>query len=154
MKTHAVKASEIERKWYVVDADGQILGRLASDVAQVLRGKHKPIYSPHLDTGDYVVVINAERIKVTGSKETEKKYYRHSGYPGALKTRALKDVRATFPERIIERAVRGMLPHNALGHHMYRKLRVYAGSTHPHMTNHPEMLALKSDRRATATASA
>jgi large subunit ribosomal protein L13 len=150
MKTHAVKASEIERKWYVVDADGQILGRLASDVAQILRGKHKPIYSPHLDTGDYVVVINAERIKVTGSKESEKKYYRHSGYPGALKTRALKDVRATFPERIIERAVKGMLPHNALGHHMYRKLRVYAGPTHPHMTNHPEALALKSDRRAAA----
>jgi large subunit ribosomal protein L13 len=154
MKTHAVKASEIERKWYVVDAEGQILGRLASDVAQILRGKHKPIYSPHLDTGDYVVVINAERIKVTGSKESQKNYYRHSGYPGALKTRALKDVRAKFPERIIERAVKGMLPHNALGHHMYRKLRVYAGPTHPHMTNHPEMLALKSDRRAAAAASA
>jgi len=154
MKTHAVKASEIERKWYVVDAEGQILGRLASDVAQILRGKHKPIYSPHLDTGDYVVVINAERIKVTGAKETDKKYYRHSGYPGALRTRTLKDVRARFPERIVEHAVRGMLPHNALGHHMYRKLRVYAGATHPHMTNHPEMLALKSDRRATADASA
>jgi large subunit ribosomal protein L13 len=154
MKTHAVKASEIERKWYVVDADNQILGRLASDIAQILRGKHTPIYSPHLDTGDYVVVINAERIKVTGSKETDKKYYRHSGYPGALKTRSLMDMRAKFPERIIERAVRGMLPHNALGHHMYRKLRVYAGSTHPHMTNHPETLALKSDRRAAATASA
>lgn len=150
MKTHAVKASEIERKWHVVDAEGQILGRLASEVAQLLRGKHKPIYSPHLDTGDYVVVINAARVKVTGSKESEKKYYRHSGYPGALKIRTLKEVRSKFPERIIERAVRGMLPHNALGHKMYRKLRVYAGATHPHIANHPETLTLKSDRRAAA----
>ena len=150
MKTHAVKASEIERRWHVVDAEGQILGRLASEVAQLLRGKHKPIYSPHLDTGDYVVVINAARVKVTGSKESEKKYYRHSGYPGALKIRTLKEVRSTFPERIIEHAVRGMLPHNALGHQVYRKLRVYAGATHPHMTNHPETLTLKSARRAAA----
>jgi large subunit ribosomal protein L13 len=154
MKTHVVKASEIERKWYVVDADGQVLGRLASEVAQILRGKHKPNYTPHLDTGDYVVVINAERIKVTGSKESQKKYYRHSGYPGALKVRTLQDMRARFPERIVERAVRGMLPHNALGHRMYRKLRVYAGSAHPHMTNHPEALTLASDRRSAATASA
>ena len=154
MKTHVVKASEIERKWYVVDADGQVLGRLASEVAQILRGKHKPNYTPHLDAGDYVVVINAERIKVTGAKESQKKYYRHSGYPGALKVRTLQDVRARFPERIVEHAVRGMLPHNALGHRMYRKLRVYAGSAHPHMTNHPEALTLASDRRSAATASA
>ena len=146
MKTHAVKASEIERKWFVVDADGQVLGRLASEIAQILRGKHKPIYSPHLDTGDFVVVINAAKVKVTGSKETQKNYYSHSGYPGALKVRSLQDMRAKFPERIVERAVKGMLPHNALGHHLYRKLRVYAGPEHPHGTNHPEPLTLGAAR--------
>jgi large subunit ribosomal protein L13 len=146
MKTHAVKASEIDRKWFVVDADGVVLGRLASEVAQILRGKHKPIYSPHLDTGDFVVVINAEKVKVTGSKETQKNYYSHSGYPGALKTRSLQDMRAKFPERIIEHAVKGMLPHNALGHHLYRKLRVYAGAAHPHGTNHPAPLTLSAAR--------
>ena len=146
MKTHAVKASEIDRKWFVVDADGQVLGRLASEIAQILKGKHKPIYSPHLDTGDFVVVINAAKVKVTGSKETQKNYYRHSGYPGALKVRSLQDMRAKFPERIVEHAVKGMLPHNALGHHLYRKLRVYAGPEHPHGTNHPEPLTLGAAR--------
>ena len=146
MKTHAVKASEIDRKWFVVDADGQVLGRLASEIAQILKGKHKPIYSPHLDTGDFVVVINAAKVKVTGNKETQKNYYRHSGYPGALKVRSLQDMRAKFPERIVEHAVKGMLPHNALGHHLYRKLRVYAGAEHPHGTNHPEPLTLSAAR--------
>lgn len=146
MKTHAVKAAEIDRKWFVVDAEGQILGRLASEVAQILRGKHKPIFSPHLDTGDFVVVINAAKVKVTGSKETQKNYYHHSGYPGALKVRSLQDMRAKFPERIVEHAVKGMLPHNALGHHIYRKLRVYAGAEHPHVTNHPEPMTLGASR--------
>src|SRR5215218_7298564 len=111
MKTFSPRPRDIERHWYVVDADGVVLGRLASEVAQILRGKHKPIYSPHLDTGDFVVVINAARVKVTGAKETQKNYYSHSGYPGALKVRSLQDMRAKFPERIIEHAVKGMLPH-------------------------------------------
>lgn len=146
MKTHAVKAHEIDRKWWVVDADGQVLGRLASEVAQILRGKHKPTYSPHLDTGDFVVVINAAKVRVTGNKESEKMYYRHSGYPGALRVRSLQDMRAKFPERIVERAVKGMLPHNALGHHIYRKLRVYGGAEHPHGTNRPEAMTLTGRR--------
>jgi large subunit ribosomal protein L13 len=149
MKTHAVKAREIDRKWWVVDADGQVLGRLASEIAQILRGKHKATYSPHLDTGDFVVVINAAKIRVTGNKESDKMYYRHSGYPGALRVRSLQEMRSKFPERIVERAVKGMLPHNALGHHIYRKLRVYAGAEHPHGTNRPESLTL-TGRRASA----
>jgi len=142
MKTHAVKASEIERAWHVVDADGQVLGRLATQIAQILRGKHKPIFQPNTDTGDFVVVVNAAKVKVTGAKEMDKNYYHHSGYPGGLKTTALQDLRARFPERIVERAVKGMLPHNAIGKKMYSKLRVYPGPTHPHGTNHPQPLDL------------
>src|SRR5262249_24096834 len=119
MKTHAVKASEIERSWYVVDGDGQVLGRLASEVAQILRGKQKAIYAPHLDTGDFVVVVNASKFQLTGKKETQKQYYRHSGYPGGLRQENVAAVRARFPERIVERAIKGMLPHNALGRQMY-----------------------------------
>lgn len=142
MKTHAPKAGEIERAWHVVDADGQVLGRLATQVAHILRGKHKPIFAPNADTGDFVVVVNAAKVKVTGAKETDKNYYHHSNYPGGLKVTALKDVRARFPERIVERAVKGMLPHNAIGKKMYSKLRVYPGPTHPHGTNHPQPLEL------------
>lgn len=141
MKTHSVKASEIERSWHVVDADGQVLGRLASHIAQILRGKHKPTYTPYMDTGDYVIVVNAAKVVVTGSKESDKTYYRHSGYPGGLKSVSLQAMRAKFPERILERAIKGMLPHNALGRQMYRKLRVYPGPTHPHLSNKPEPLA-------------
>jgi large subunit ribosomal protein L13 len=143
MKTHAVKASEIQRNWYVVDADGQVLGRLASEIARILRGKHKPIYSPHLDTGDYVVVVNAAKIQVTGQKETQKFYYRHSGYPGGLKSASVAHVRSRFPERIVEHAVKGMLPHNALGRQMYRKLKVYGGAIHPHNSNNPQTLSIE-----------
>ena len=143
MKTHAVKAGEIERSWHVVDADGLVLGRLATQVASLLRGKHKPTYSPNADTGDFVVVVNAAKIRVTGSKESDKMYYRHSGYPGGLKTQSLQDVRSRFPERIVEHAVKGMLPHNALGRKMYGKLRVYPGASHPHGTNHPQPLELQ-----------
>jgi large subunit ribosomal protein L13 len=140
MKTYAVKASDIQRNWYVVDADGQVLGRLASEIARVLRGKHKPIYTPHLDTGDFVVVVNAEKVRVTGAKESDKFYYRHSGYPGGLRAESVAQVRARFPERLIERAVKGMLPHNALGRQIYRKLKVYAGPNHPHASNGPKPL--------------
>jgi large subunit ribosomal protein L13 len=143
MKTHAVKASEIQRTWYVVDAEGQVLGRLASEVAQILRGKHKPIYSPHLDTGDFVVVVNAGKIQVTGAKETQKFYYKHSGYPGGLRKESVAAVRARFPERIVERAIKGMLPHNALGRQMYRKLKVYSGPAHPHGSNNPQPLSIE-----------
>ncbi|HEY3107728.1 MAG TPA: 50S ribosomal protein L13 [Chloroflexota bacterium] len=151
MKTHAVKAGEIERAWHVVDADGIVLGRLATQVAALLRGKHKPIYSPNADTGDFVVVVNAARVRVTGTKESAKTYYRHSGYPGGLKAQSLQDLRSKFPERIVERAVKGMLPHNALGKKMYSKLRVYPGASHPHGTNHPQPLELPYNKPAAAT---
>lgn len=153
-KTHAVKASEIERSWHVVDAENQILGRLASDVAQILRGKHKPQYSPHLDTGDFVIVVNAAKVRVTGAKWSDKAYHRHSGYPGGLRTTNFAMMQEKFPERIVERAIRGMLPHNALGRKLYSKLRVYPGPAHPHGTNHPQPLELKSARRPAASATA
>lgn len=132
MKTHAVKASEITREWHVIDASGQTLGRLAARVAVLLRGKHKPTYSPHLDVGDHVIVINAAKIKVTGHKLSDKMYYRHSQYPGGLKTVALGELLEKRPGRVIELAVKGMLPHNSLGRQMFRKLRVYAEGKHPH----------------------
>jgi len=132
MKTHAVKASEITREWHVVDASGQTLGRLAARVAVLLRGKHKPTYSPHLDVGDHVIIINAAKIKVTGHKLNDKMYYRHSQYPGGLKTTSLGELLEKRPVRVIEHAVKGMLPHNSLGRQMYRKLRVYPGGEHPH----------------------
>lgn len=132
MRTHAVKASEIQRRWVVIDAASENLGRLASRIATILKGKHKPIYSPHLDVGDYVIVINAEKVKVTGKKLDEKVYYRHSGYPGGLKSETLREMLSKHPTRVIEHAVKGMLPHNALGKAMLAKLKVYAGPTHPH----------------------
>src|SRR5206468_12500871 len=130
--TYAVKASEIERAWWVVDATDQTLGRLATRIATLLEGKHKPIYSPHLDTGDHVVVVNAAKVKVTGSKLTQKIYYRHSNYPGGLKEESLQRLMARKPEIVIERAVKGMLPQNRLGRAMFKKLKVYAGADHPH----------------------
>lgn len=132
MGTYRTKASDIERKWLVMDASGKTLGRLASEVASLLKGKHKPIYSPHLDVGDYVIVVNAAEIKVTGNKLTQKIYYRHSGYPGGLKSVTLGRMMETHPTRVIEHAVKGMLPHNRLGAAMFKKLKVYPGAEHPH----------------------
>lgn len=132
MKTYSVKASEIKRAWHVIDASGKTLGRLATEIATLLRGKHKPIYSSHLDTGDHVIVVNASKVQVTGKKPEQKMYYHHSGYPGGLNSISYSKLLAAHPERIIEHAVRGMLPHNVLGRAMFRKLRVYAGAEHPH----------------------
>ncbi len=142
MKTYSAKAQEIERKWYVVDAQGKTLGRLAAQVASILRGKHKPIYTPHVDCGDFVIVINAEKIRTTGRKLDQKYYYRHSGYPGGLKQVSLRNQLNKFPERVIEAAVKGMLPKNKLGRAMFKKLKVYAGSKHPHAAQNPEPLDL------------
>ena len=143
MKTYVTKQSEVERKWYVVDAAGQTLGRLASEVARVLRGKHKPIYSPSVDTGDYVIVVNAERIHVTGRKLDQKIYYRYSGYPGGLKQITLRNLLQKHPTRVIKHAVKGMLPKNKLGRRMFKKLRVYAGPDHPHAAQQPSTLEFK-----------
>jgi len=142
MKTHSTKPSEIERQWYVVDAEGQTLGRLASEIAKILKGKHKPIYAPHLDTGDYVIVINAEKVHVTGHKMDQKMYYRHSGYPGGLTGLTLREQLDRHPTRVIRFAVRGMLPHNRLGRAMLGKLKVYAGDAHPHAAQQPRALEL------------
>ncbi|MCL6431541.1 MAG: 50S ribosomal protein L13 [Anaerolineae bacterium] len=142
MKTYAVKAGEIQRDWYVVDAEGQTLGRLATQIARILRGKHKPIFSPHLDVGDYVIVVNAEKVRVTGQKMSQKMYYRYSGYPGGLKTTPLAEVLARHPTRAIEHAVKGMLPRNRLGRAMFRKLKVYKGPEHPHQAQQPRKLEL------------
>lgn len=132
MRTYSTKASDIEREWWVMDASGKTLGRLASEVAGLLKGKHKPIYSPHLDVGDYVIVVNAAEVRVTGNKLTQKIYYRHSQYPGGLKSTSLKRMMETYPTRVIEHAVKGMLPHNRLGAAMFKKLKVYPGAEHPH----------------------
>jgi len=137
------KAEEVERKWYIIDASGKTLGRMASEIARILRGKHKPIYTPHIDTGDYVVVINAEKVKVTGKKRQNKIYYHHTGYPGGLKVISYDKLLEKNPERIIETAVKGMLPHNRLGRKMYKKLKVYAGPNHPHQAQKPEIWETK-----------
>lgn len=142
MKTFIAKASDVTHEWWVVDAEGQTLGRLATRIATILRGKHKPIYTPHIDCGDYVVVINAEKIHVTGDKLDSKVYYRHSGYPGGLKERTLREQLDRFPERPIEAAVKGMLPKTKLGRQMLKKLRVYAGPEHPHQGQSPHVLEL------------
>jgi len=139
-KTYVTKESDIKRDWWVVDADGQNLGRLAAKVAAVLRGKHKTIFTPSLDTGDFVVVVNAEKVTVTGNKLEEKKYYSVSLYPGGLRTRSLQDQLAQFPDRVVRTAVWGMLPHNKLGRAMLKKLKVYAGPTHPHSAQKPSAL--------------
>lgn len=142
MKTYIPKPSEIERKWYLVNAEGKILGRLSSRIAQILSGKDKPTYTPHLDVGDFVVVINAEKVKVTGNKEEKKIYYWHSGYPGGLKERTYQELLDKKPQDIIRKAVRGMLPKSKLGRHMFEKLKVYAGPQHPHQAQKPEQLDL------------
>ncbi|WP_129410007.1 50S ribosomal protein L13 [Marinitoga lauensis] len=141
-KSYLAKNEEVERKWYVVDAAGMSLGRLAAQVAKVLQGKHKPTYTPHVDTGDYVIVINAEKIVLTGKKWTQKKYYRHTGYPGGLKEQTAREILEKYPERLIEKAVKGMLPKTTLGRHMFKKLKVYSGSNHPHEAQKPEKLEL------------
>ena len=140
MKTYMANPDKLEKKWYVVDASGMVLGRLASEVASVLRGKNKPEFTPNVDTGDYVIVINAEKIKVTGKKLEQKIYYRHSDYVGSLKEATLKEMLAKHPERVIEFAVKGMLPKGPLGREMMTKLHVYAGAEHPHAAQKPEVL--------------
>ncbi len=142
MKTHVVKPSEIDRQWYVVDAAGKNLGRLASRIATILRGKHKPNYTPHLDVGDFVIVVNAEKVAVTGRKLRRKMYYRHSLYPGGLKQVSLEQMLQKHPTRVIEHAVRGMLPKNRLGRRMIKKLKIYAGDSHPHQAQKPKPLDL------------
>ncbi len=143
MKTFSAKKEEVERKWYVIDAEDKVLGRLASQVASILRGKHKPIFTPHVDTGDHVVIINADKVRLTGRKWQQKKYYRHSGYPGGIKEIVAEKLLKEKPERIIEYAVWGMLPHNRLGRKMMRKLKVYAGPEHPHQAQKPEPLEVE-----------
>ena len=142
MKTYSAKPETVERQWYVVDAEGKALGRLASEIATRLRGKHKPVYTPHVDTGDYIIVVNADKVRATGRKETDKVYYHHSGFPGGIKSITLDKLREKAPHRIIETAVRGMLPKGPLGRDMFRKLRVYAGSEHNHAAQQPQPLEL------------
>jgi large subunit ribosomal protein L13 len=142
VSTYMAKSEEIERKWYVLDATDQVLGRLSTRVAEVLRGKDKPIFTPHVDTGDYVIVINAEKIKLTGKKWEQKKYYHHSGYPGGIKEIPYNKLVQKKPEFIIEKAVKGMIPHNKLGSSIIKKLKVYAGPEHPHQAQQPEVMEL------------
>ncbi len=141
-KTYLPSQESIERNWYVVDANQQRLGRLASEVATILRGKNKPTFTPHLDTGDFVVVINAEKVEVTGKKRSQKLYRRHSGRPGGMKTETFEKLQARIPERIIEQAVKGMLPKNTLGRQLFTKLKVYAGGEHPHQAKSPQVLVI------------
>ncbi|MCL2852343.1 MAG: 50S ribosomal protein L13 [Defluviitaleaceae bacterium] len=140
--TFIAKPTQVERKWYVIDAEGHTLGRLSSEIAKILRGKHKPIFTPNVDTGDHVIVINAEKIKVTGNKMNDKLYRRHTGHPGGLKTTTLREMMQTKPSQVIRLAVKGMLPKNVLGRACFRKLNVYAGSVHPHEAQKPEALKI------------
>ena len=142
MKTYTARAEDIEQEWFLVNAEGKTLGRLASEIAQVLRGKHKPIYTPHLDCGDFVIVVNAEKVRVTGRKLDQKMYYRHTGYPGGIKSISLRNQLQKHPKRVLEAAVRGMLPKNRLGRKMFKKLKVYAGNSHPHQAQQPKVLEL------------
>lgn len=141
-KTYLPPQDSLERQWYIVDAADQRLGRLASEIAMILRGKNKPTYTPHLDTGDFVIVVNAEKVKVTGKKRTQKTYQRHSGRPGGMKTETFAQLQARLPERIIETAVRGMLPKNSLGRSLFTKLKVYKGPDHPHQAQQPQALKI------------
>lgn len=145
MKTYSAKPLEVERKWYLIDAEGEILGKLATKIANILRGKNKPEYTPHVDTGDFVIVINAEKIQVTGKKETGKIYYHHTGYPGGLKSASFSELMAKNPTLALEKAVKGMLPHNTLGDEQFQKLKIYAGSEHPHTAQQP--VALKKEAK-------
>ncbi len=142
-KTYVTKAADIQREWWIVDAKGQNLGRLASQIAPILRGKHKPIFTPNMDVGDYVIVINCDQVTVTGNKLDEKMYYRYSGYPSGLKAVTLRTQMSRFPERVLRKAVKGMLPDGALGRNMLKKLKVYAGAEHPHAAQKPKVLELK-----------
>ena len=142
MKTYSAKPESVQREWFIVDAAEKTLGRLATEIALRLKGKHKPEYTPHVDTGDYIVVINAEKIRVTGKKTTDKMYYRHTGYPGGLRSITFDKLIDHKPEMVIEQAVKGMLPKNPLGRDMYRKLKVYAGSEHPHAAQQPQTLEI------------
>jgi large subunit ribosomal protein L13 len=141
-KTPLPSVDSLDRQWFVVDAENQTLGRLASEVASVLRGKNKPCYTPHLDAGDFVIVINADKVRVSGNKASQKLYRRHSGRPGGMKTETFAHLQARLPERIVEKAIKGMLPHNALGRQLFRKLKVYKGTEHPHTAQQPQPLAL------------
>ena len=140
MRTYSIKAHEIHKDWFVADAEDKALGRLASKVAQILKGKHKPTYTPHMDMGDFVVVVNAEKIRVSGNKEMQKTYFSHSGYPGGTKEVDLYTMRRRFPERVIQNAVKGMLPHNRLGRQMMRNLKIYSGPDHPHSSQQPKVM--------------
>jgi large subunit ribosomal protein L13 len=142
MKTLSAKTDDVERKWYLVDAEGQVLGRLASHLAGILRGKSKPIYTPHVDTGDFVVVVNADKIRLTGKKLDKKVYFWHTGYPGGIRDISARDLLAKKPERVLKHAVKGMLPKNPLGRKMFKKLKVYAGPDHPHKAQEPEPLTV------------
>ena len=142
MKTFTAKNETVQRDWYIVDAAGQTLGRLATEIASRLRGKHKPEYTPHVDTGDYIVVINAEKVRVTGNKTSDKIYYSHTGFPGGIKEISFEKLIDKAPERVLEAAVKGMLPRNPLGRDMYRKLKVYAGTNHPHAAQQPQELKI------------
>jgi large subunit ribosomal protein L13 len=143
MKTYVATPANRQRDWYVVDAEGQTLGRLATRIADALRGKRKPEYTPHIDTGDFVIVVNAEKIRVTGDKLHQKVYYRHSGYPGGIRSRTLEEMLARRPEEVIRKAVKGMLPRNRLGRAQLRKLKVYAGPDHPHQAQQPETMEIE-----------
>jgi large subunit ribosomal protein L13 len=143
MKTFSAKSHEVKRDWFVVDGTDLVLGRLAAEIARRLRGKHKPIFTPHVDTGDYIVVVNADKIRVTGNKEQDKKYYRHSGYPGGLYETTFGKMQARFPGRALEKAVKGMLPKGPLGYAMIKKMKVYAGAEHPHVAQQPQTLEIK-----------
>ena len=143
MKTFSAKSHEVTRDWFIIDASGKVLGRLATEIARRLRGKHKAVYTPHVDTGDYIIVTNAEKVTVTGRKFKEKMYYSHSGYPGGIKSISFDKLQKKDPARIIERAVKGMLPKNPLGREMYRKLKVYIGAEHPHEAQQPQQLEIE-----------
>lgn len=140
MKTISIKKSEIKKEWWVADADGETLGRFSSKISQILRGKHKPQFTPHMDMGDFVIIVNAEKIGVTGNKETDKIYFSHTGYPGGVKEKSLASLRKSSPERILINAVKGMLPHNKLGRSILKHLKVYAGPDHPHAAQNPKEL--------------
>jgi large subunit ribosomal protein L13 len=146
MKTFSAKSHEVERDWYIVDVAGKTLGRVATEIARRLRGKHKPVYTPHVDTGDYIVVVNAEKIGITGKKSAQKMYYRHSGYPGGIKEISFEKLIIRNPKMVLEKAVKGMLPKGSLGRDMFTKLKVYAGNEHPHAAQQPKILDIEEDR--------
>jgi large subunit ribosomal protein L13 len=148
VRTYSPKASEIQRSWYVVDAEGMVLGRLATEVARILRGKHKPIFAPHLDTGDHVIIVNADKVVLTSGKAESKRIYRHSGYPGGIRSRSYAEQLARRPEEAVRKTIWGMLPKNRLGRQMLRKLKVYAGPTHPHAAQSPKPLVVEHARAA------